>query len=73
MALTAALGPSLFTVTIALILVGWPDVVRLIYGQVLSTREMEYIEAARSVGATDFRILLHHVVAEHSRNFGRRL
>jgi len=62
MALTAALGPSLQTVTIALILVGWPDVVRLIYGQVLLTREMDYIEAARSVGATDFRILMRHIL-----------
>ncbi len=62
MALTAALGPSLFTVTVALILVGWPDVVRLIYGQVLVTREMDFIEAARSIGATDFRILQRHIL-----------
>lgn len=62
MALTAALGPSLFTVTVALILVGWPDVVRLIYGQVLVTREMDFIKAARSIGASDFRILQRHVL-----------
>lgn len=62
MAVTAVLQPSLSTVTIALIVVGWPDVVRLVYGQVLVAREMLYVEAARSLGASEVRILLRHVV-----------
>ena len=62
MAITAVLQPSLSTVTIALILVGWPDVVRLVYGQVLITREMMYVEAARSLGASEWRILWRHIL-----------
>lgn len=62
MAITAVLQPSLSTVTISLILVGWPDVVRLVYGQVLLTREMMYVEAARSLGASEWRILWRHIL-----------
>lgn len=62
MAVTAALGPSLFTVGVALVLVGWPDVSRLVYGQTLSVRESEYILAARAVGVPPQRILLRHIL-----------
>lgn len=62
MAVTAVLQPSLSTVTVALILVGWPDVVRLVYGQVLVAREMLYVEAARSLGASEWRILWWHIM-----------
>ena len=62
MVVTAVLQPSLSTVTIALIVVGWPDVVRLVYGQVLVAREMMYVEAARSLGASEARILARHIV-----------
>jgi ABC-type dipeptide/oligopeptide/nickel transport system permease subunit len=62
MAVTAALGPSLFTVGVALVLVGWPDVSRLVYGQTLSVRESEYILAAKAVGVPPHRILLKHIL-----------
>jgi peptide/nickel transport system permease protein len=62
MAVTAVLQPSLSTVTVALILVGWPDVVRLIYGQVLVVRKMVYVEAARSLGATEWHIMWRHIL-----------
>ena len=53
---------SVQTVVIALIFVGWPDVVRLVYGQVLVTREAEYVEAARALGASSGGILWRHVL-----------
>lgn len=62
MTVTAALGPGLLTVCLALALVAWPDVARLVRGQVLAIREQTYVEAARSIGAGHWRILLRHVL-----------
>lgn len=62
MTVTAALGPGLVTVCVALVLVAWPDVARLVRGQVLAIREQTYVEAARSIGAGNSRILLRHVL-----------
>ncbi len=46
----------------AIAVVTWPIYARLIRGQILSLREREYVEAARSVGASSSRILTRHVV-----------
>ncbi len=46
----------------AIAVVTWPIYARLIRGQILSLREREYVEAARSVGASSSRILARHVV-----------
>jgi peptide/nickel transport system permease protein len=46
----------------ALAFIAWPGFARLVRGQVLSTRESEYILAARALGATNFRIMLRHVI-----------
>ena len=62
MTVTAVLGPGLVTVCVALALVAWPDVARLVRGQVLAIRGQTYVEAARSVGAGNWRILLRHVL-----------
>lgn len=62
MAVTAVFGPSLLTVIIALVIVGWPDVTRLVYGQSLSARESEYVLAARATGVPAYRILLRHIL-----------
>ncbi len=62
MTVMAALGPGLLTVCLALALVAWPDVARLVRGQVLAIREQTYVEAARSIGAGNWRILLRHVL-----------
>ena len=62
MTVTAVLGPGLVTVCVALALVAWPDVARLVRGQVLAIKEQTYVESARSVGAGDWRILLRHVL-----------
>lgn len=46
----------------ALSLVGWPEMARLIRGQVLSLREKEYIEAARAIGASGWKVILQHLI-----------
>src|SRR5438093_123231 len=61
-ALVAVLGPSLVNVVIALVSIGWVSYARLVRGQVLKVRELEYVQAARAQGATVLRILARHVV-----------
>jgi peptide/nickel transport system permease protein len=61
MAITAALGPGLRNALLAMVLVLWPEYARIIRGQVLGIREMEYVAAARALGASDGRILRRHV------------
>jgi peptide/nickel transport system permease protein len=63
MAIVSALGErNLDNIAIALMVVWWPTYARLVRGQVLIERERLYVEAARSVGASDFRILLSHIL-----------
>lgn len=62
MAITAALGPSLRSVMIALTLVSWPSYARLIRGDILQVREEDYVEAARGVGASSLRVITRHVL-----------
>jgi len=63
MAIVAALGErNLDNISIALMLVWWPTYARLVRGQVLIEREKLYVEAARSVGASDIRILIFHIL-----------
>ena len=61
-ALVAVLGPSLRNVVLALVVIGWVGYARLVRGQVLKVRELEYVQAARAMGAPVSRILLRHVV-----------
>ncbi|HJM12937.1 MAG TPA: ABC transporter permease [Candidatus Thalassarchaeaceae archaeon] len=49
-------------IMIALVFTGWPGYSRLIRGQVLYVKEHTYVEAAKSVGSSDFRILFRHVL-----------
>ena len=62
MAITFSLGSGLTVVFIAVGLTMWVDVARLVRGQALSVREKEYIEAAKAVGNSDFRILSRHIL-----------
>jgi peptide/nickel transport system permease protein len=61
-AMVAVLGPSLFNVVLALSLIGWVGYARLVRGQVLRSRELEFVQAARALGASTPRVLLRHVV-----------
>jgi oligopeptide transport system permease protein len=48
--------------TFVLVLFGWPTMTRLMRSQVLAVREMEYVAAARALGAGDGRLMLRHVL-----------
>lgn len=61
-AVVAVLGPSLTNVVLALALIGWVGYARLVRGQVLRVRELEYVQAARALGAATPRILARHVI-----------
>jgi peptide/nickel transport system permease protein len=61
-AMVAVLGPSLSNVVIALSLIGWVGYARLVRGQVLRARELEFVQAARALGARTPRVLLRHVI-----------
>lgn len=49
-------------VVVALIVLGWTTTGRLMRGQVLALRESEYVEAARSIGASNARLVIRHVL-----------
>lgn len=57
-----AVGAGIWPVILALVVLGWPTTARLMRGQVLALRESEYVEAARSIGASDTRIVLRHIL-----------
>jgi peptide/nickel transport system permease protein len=61
-AVVAVLGPSLANVVLALTLIGWVGYARLVRGQVLRVRELEYVQAVRALGAATPRIVLRHIV-----------
>ncbi|MEA2253249.1 MAG: peptide/nickel transport system permease protein [Solirubrobacteraceae bacterium] len=54
--------PGLPVVIFVITLSGWPYMARIIRGQVLSLREKEFVEAARSLGASDTRIIFRHIL-----------
>jgi peptide/nickel transport system permease protein len=62
MAIAGALGPSLVNAIIAIAVVTWPVYARLVRGQLLSLRRREFVEAARTLGASWPRILLRHLL-----------
>jgi peptide/nickel transport system permease protein len=62
MAIAGALGPSLTNAIIAIAAVTWAVYARLARGQLLSLRRREYVEAARSIGASPVRILARHLL-----------
>jgi peptide/nickel transport system permease protein len=61
-AMLAVLGPGIFSVAVAIAAVDWTSYGRIIYGQVLSVREREYVESSRALGASQRRIMLRHIL-----------
>ncbi len=61
-AFVAFLGPGIFNLVLALSLGGWVGYARLVRGQVLATREREFVEAARALGASNLRIIVRHIL-----------
>ena len=58
----AVIGPGLFNIIIVLGLTGWLQYARIIRGEALKVRELEYVDAARAIGASNLRILFCHVL-----------
>jgi peptide/nickel transport system permease protein len=61
-AFAAFLGPGISKVIMALVITGWAGYARLARAQVLKVKELEFILAARSLGASHVRILAHHMI-----------
>ncbi len=61
-AMMGAMGPSMLNVIVALGIVYTPRVARVVRSFILTVRESQYIEAARSMGALDTRILFYHIL-----------
>ncbi len=60
-AFVAFRGPGIGNLIAALVLGGWVGYARLVRGQVLATREKEFVEAARGMGASGWRVVLRHI------------
>lgn len=58
--IAALLGPSVVNVIIAIVIVSTPQFARIVRGEMLRIREMNYVEASRSIGANAFRIIFKH-------------
>lgn len=61
-AMLAILGRTLEIMILAFIVVWWPTYTRIIRGQVLTIRELKFVEASKAAGASSLRIILRHVI-----------
>lgn len=61
-AFVAFLGPGVFNLILALCIGGWVGYARLVRAQVLAVKEKEFVEAARALGANDWRIVTRHIL-----------
>ncbi|MBI4708409.1 MAG: ABC transporter permease [Candidatus Omnitrophica bacterium] len=62
LAVAAILGPSVFNIMIIVGLTSWMGVARLVRGEILSLKEREFIQAERSIGASNLRIIVRHLI-----------
>src|SRR5687767_10381476 len=61
-AMVAAFQPSMGVVFATIGVVGWAGMARLVRGQVLVVRQLEYVQAIRALGAKDLRVILGHIL-----------
>jgi len=61
-AFVAFLGPGILNLILALCIGGWVGYARLVRAQVLAVKEKEFVEAARALGASDWRIVTRHIL-----------
>ena len=64
MVIVAIWGPSLTVLVASLALTRWMNVARLVRAEVLRTKEMDFVGAARGLGATDLRLMLRHLLPQ---------
>jgi peptide/nickel transport system permease protein len=60
--LASVLGPSIYNLMLAIGLLGWPPIARLLRGQLLSLRTTEFVVAARAAGCSDKRLIFRHLL-----------
>lgn len=60
--IAAVLGPGVDNVILVACLCFWVQYARMVRGEILSIREMEYVEAIRALGGSDFRIIFKHIL-----------
>jgi peptide/nickel transport system permease protein len=60
--LVAMLGPSILIIMFVIGITSWPTVARLIRGEVLKQRSLDYVQAARALGASHPRIIFRHIL-----------
>jgi oligopeptide transport system permease protein len=60
--LMVVIGPGLFTIILALTITGWINMARIVRGQILQLKELDFIRAAHAIGASPMRILLVHLI-----------
>lgn len=60
--IVAALGPGLFNVMIAVGISSIPAYARIVRASIMTIKEQEFIEAAKAIGASDFRIIVKHIL-----------
>ena len=60
-AMLAVLGQGIQNVFIAIGVLGWPSIARVFRSAILSVKENDYVDAARSMGASDLRIVARHI------------
>jgi len=61
-AFVAFLGPSLTNLILALALAGWVNYARLVRAQVMAVKEREFVQSARSLGASNLRLMMQHIL-----------
>jgi len=61
-AIMFVLGPNIFNVFIAISVVGWAGMARLVRSQVLYLKETQFVESAKAQGLSDFRIITRHIL-----------
>lgn len=62
MTIAAALGPSLYNTLLAMAIIWWPNYARVMRSMVIANKENEYVEAAKSLGASHFRIFFNEIL-----------
>ncbi len=62
LAVIAIVEPSISTIMIIIGLTGWMDVARLVRAEFLTLKERDFIFAARTIGASDFRLIFRHII-----------
>lgn len=60
-AMLAVIGPGIQNVFIAIGILGWPSIARVFRSAILTVKENDYVDAARSMGASDVRIVTRHI------------